>query len=167
MPPIPQVPTKSNRPQPRTLAAILGTAAAAALIQFVPTQEGTVYKTYKDIGGVLTYCTGATEHAIAGKVYTPAECRAQLDHDLAVAAEGMMACVHVPLTVGQKVAFTDTTYNIGVKAFCGSSMARQTNAGNKLGGCDALMKWVYVGPRVVQGLVNRRTKVRAFCMAGA
>lgn len=161
----PQTPQKSKRP--RALAAIVGAGAALALLQFVPTQEGTVYKTYRDLGGVLTYCTGATEDAIAGKTYTQAECRARLDYDLAVHAEGVMACVKAPLTEGQKVAFVDTAYNIGVKAFCGSSMAREANAGHMVASCDALMRWVKVGSKTVQGLVNRRTRVRTFCMVGA
>lgn len=167
MPPIQQIPTKNNRPR-KTLAAVVGVAAAAAIFNFTPTQEGTVYKTYKDIGGVLTYCTGATDDAIWGKTYTPAECRAQLDFDLAKAAEGIKACLPVwgMLTIGQIVAFVDTAYNIGIRAFCGSSMVRLANAGNMYGSCDALMRWVYVGPKVVQGLVNRRTRVRAFCMVG-
>ena len=77
-----------------------------------------------------------------------------------------MACIRVPLSMGQIVAFVDTAYNIGVAAFCGSSMARLANAGDMRGSCDALMRWVYVGPKRVQGLVNRRLKVRAFCVAG-
>jgi lysozyme len=158
------LPTSSKRPARRTLATILGAAAAAALLQFVPTQEGTVYKTYKDIGGVLTYCTGATEDAIAGKVYTPAECSARLDYDLAVHAEGVMSCIKVPLTVGQKVAFVDTAYNIGIAGFCNSSMARKTNAGDRVGGCQALKLWVKVQGKVVRGLVLRRERVMAYCL---
>ena len=65
------------------LVAIVGSAAAAGLLVLTPAEEGTVYKTYRDLGGVLTYCTGATENAIWGKTYTPAECKAQLDKDLA------------------------------------------------------------------------------------
>lgn len=151
-------------PNKRGLAAIIGAGAAAALMIFTPAQEGTVYKTYKDIGGVLTYCTGATDDAIAGKVYTPAECKAQLDIDLARHAEGVMACIKVPLTEGQKVAFVDTAYNIGVPGFCGSSMVRLTNAGDNRGGCAALKAWNRVNGRVVQGLVNRREKVYVLCM---
>jgi lysozyme len=161
----PKIP--SQRPKPRALATIVGVAACAALLQFTPTQEGTVYKTYKDLGGVLTYCTGATEDAIAGKIYTPAECRARLDYDLAVHADGISKCMDLDrLTVGQKVAFVDTAYNIGVAGFCGSSMVREAKAGNMRASCDALMRWVKVGGKTIHGLVNRRTKVHAFCMVG-
>jgi lysozyme len=67
------------------------------------------------------------------------------------------------LTDGQKVAFVDTAYNIGVAAFCNSSMARLTNYGDMPGACAALSKWVYVNGQVVNGLVNRRRVARAFC----
>lgn len=148
---------------PRRLVAVVGAAAAAALLTFAPAQEGRVLTTYRDIGGVLTYCDGATENAQAGKTYTPAECNAQLDRDLSRHAAGVMACVHVPLTDGQKVAFVDVAYNIGVPAFCGSSMARRANANDMPGACAALSLWVNVNGRPVQGLINRRAKERAIC----
>jgi lysozyme len=147
----------------KSLVAIVGATAAAVLMVLVPKNEGTVYKTYRDIGGVLTYCTGATDDAQWGKTYTPSECKAQLDKDLATHAEGVMACVRVPLTDGQRVAFVDTAYNIGVSAFCGSSMARKANAGDMPGACAALSLWVNVKGKPVQGLINRRALARAWC----
>ena len=156
-------PTLSTTFSRKSLIAIVGAFAAASLMVLVPKNEGTVYKTYRDIGGVLTYCTGATEDAQWGKTYTPGECSAQLDKDLAKHAEGVMACVRVPLTDGQKVAFVDTAYNIGVAAFCGSSMARKANAGDMAGACAALSLWVNVNGKPVQGLVNRRATARVWC----
>jgi len=148
----------------RSLAAIVGAVAAAGLYAFTPAHEGTVYKTYKDIGGVLTYCTGATENAIWGKTYTPAECQAQLDKDLAAHAEGVMKCVTQPLTDGQKVAFVDLAYNIGTGAFCGSSVAKKANAGDMPGACDALLLWNRAGGKVVAGLDKRRRDERELCL---
>jgi lysozyme len=146
------------------LIGIVGAAAAAALMALVPANEGTIYKTYKDLGGVLTYCTGATENAMWGKTYTPAECAEQLDRDLERHAAGIAKCIPMDrLTAGQKVAFVDTAYNIGVGAFCGSSMARKTNAGDMAGACAALSLWTKVNGRDVAGLVRRRATARAFC----
>jgi len=148
----------------KSLAAIVGSAAAAGLLVLTPAEEGTVYKTYKDLGGVLTYCTGATENAIWGKTYTPAECKVQLDRDLARHAEGVMECVPVPLTDGQKIAFVDAAYNVGIKAFCDSSMAKKANAGDLVGSCDALMLWNKVGGKVVAGITKRRAQEREICL---
>jgi lysozyme len=153
-------------PPKRGLAAIVGVVAAAALLAFTPHNEGTVLKTYRDMGGVLTYCTGATENAQWGKTYTPDECRAQLDRDLARHAEGVVSCVHVPMSDGVAVAFVDTAYNIGVGAFCGSSMARKANAGDIRGACDSLLLWNRVGGREVRGLTVRRQAAREICLKG-
>lgn len=150
----------------RSLAAIIGGLAAGGVLALTPAFEGTELRTYRDIGGVLSYCTGATENAQWGKVYTQAECRAQLDRDLARHAEGMMACVKAPMTDGQRIAFTDTAYNVGVAAFCGSSMARKTSAGDAVGGCNALMMWNKVGGKEVRGLTRRREAARAICLKG-
>lgn len=150
----------------RGLAAIIGSAAAVAVMALTPAFEGTVNKTYMDLGGVLTYCTGATENAQWGKTYTPVECRMQLERDLARHAEGVMGCIHVPMTDGQRVAYTDAAFNIGVDAFCSSSMARKTNAGDARGGCNALMLWNKVNGREVTGLTRRRLAEREICVKG-
>jgi lysozyme len=152
----------------RGLVAICGAAVAAAALAFTPLQEGRVLKTYRDIGGVLTYCDGATENAQAGKTYTPSECDAQLDRDLARHAEGIEACLPWDrLTDGQKVAFVDAAFNIGVPAFCRSSMARRASAGDMTGACDALLMWNRVGGREVLGLTRRRQRERELCLKGA
>lgn len=151
----------------RGLAAIIGAAAAAALVVFTPPMEGRVYTTYKDFGnGVLTYCDGATENAIWGKTYTSAECNAQLDRDLARHAEGVMGCTTAPLTDGQKVAYVDFAYNVGVAAYCGSTVARKANAGDLQGSCDALMMWNRAGGKVWPGLTRRRAAERDICLRG-
>lgn len=152
---------KKNR---KPLAAIVGVSAAAALFYLTPSFEGTVYKTYKDLGGVLTYCTGATEDAQWGKTYTQEECKAQLDYDLARHAEGMMQCVKVELTEGQKVAFVDLTFNIGVGNFCRSTVARKANQGDVKGSCEAIMMWNKVQGKEIRGLTRRRIAERDICL---
>lgn len=160
------------------LAAIVGAAAAAALLVFTPAKEGRELTTYRDIGGVLTYCDGATENAQWGKTYTPEECDRQLDRDLARHAEGISRCVPMArLTVGQRVAFVDTAYNVGVANFCGSSMARLVHQGDLMGSCLALFEWRSIRKKVkqpdgstktvmvpVKGLVLRRLDAMKICL---
>jgi len=174
------------------LVAIVGAVAAGALHDVTPRFEGTELTTYRDLGGVLTYCTGATEDAQSGKTYTPEQCRAQLDRDLERHAAGIARCVPLAsMTDGQKVAFVDAAYNIGVGNFCGSSMARRANAGDMVGACDALLAWNKVkiwrpvigrdGKTVkdangkvvmrqvleeVRGLTRRRAAERELCLRG-
>jgi len=153
--------------QRRGLVALVGAVAATALLSFTPAFEGTKLSTYRDMGGVLTYCTGATENAAWGKTYTPAQCRAQLDRDLERHAAGIAMCIPLArLTDGQKVAFVDVAYNIGVSGFCGSSMARRTNAGDMVGACNALLMWNKVGGKEVRGLTRRRQAERELCLKG-
>lgn len=161
MPKLPTIP--NSKAAPRALALIVGVVAACGLLKLTPAFEGTEYKTYKDLGGVLTYCTGATENAIWGRTYTPAQCQQQLERDLARHAEGVMACVRVPLTDGQKIAFVDLAYNVGVAAFCRSTVARKANAGDMAGACAALMLWDKVNGQQVKGLTRRRAAERAIC----
>jgi lysozyme len=154
---------KSVPNQRRGLVALVGAVAATALLSFTPAFEGTELSTYRDMGGVLTYCTGAAW----GKMYTPAQCRAQLDRDLERHAAGIAMCIPLArLTDGQKVAFVDVAYNIGVSGFCGSSMARRTNAGDMLGACNALLMWNKVGGKEVRGLTRRRQAERELCLKG-
>ena len=153
--------------QRRGLVALVGAVAATALLSFTPAFEGTKLSTYRDMGGVLTYCTGATENAAWGKTYTPAQCRAQLDRDLERHAAGIAMCIPLArLTDGQKVAFVDVAYNIGVSGFCGSTMARRTNAGDMVGACNALLMWNKVGGKEVRGLTRRRQAERELCLNG-
>lgn len=149
------------------LAGIVGAVVAATLLAFTPTWEGTKLTTYRDLGGVLTYCTGATENAVWGRTYTPEQCRAQLDRDLERHAAGIASCIPMDrLTDGQRVAFVDAAYNIGVSAFCGSSMARRARAGDMRGACDALLMWDKVDGRPVRGLTRRRQAERDLCLRG-
>lgn len=157
----------AQRTQRAGLAALVGAVATSALLAFTPAWEGTELTTYRDIGGVLSYCTGATENAQWGKTYTPAQCRAQLDRDLERHAAGIARCIPMDrLTDGQKVAFVDAAYNIGVSAFCGSSMARRANAGDMVGACNALLMWNKVGGKEVRGLTRRRQAEREICLKG-
>lgn len=149
------------------LVAVVGVVAVSALLAFTPAQEGRVLHTYRDLGGVLTYCDGATESAAWGRAYTPAECDVQLDRDLERHAAGIAGCIPLArLSDGQKVAFVDAAYNIGVAAFCGSTMARRINAGDIDGACDALLMWNRAGGREVAGLTRRRQAERQLCREG-
>lgn len=171
----------------RGLAAIVGSVAAAALLVLTPHFEGEKLSTYRDIGGVLSYCDGATENAQWGKTYTPEQCRAQLDNDLERHAVGVMGCIHAPMTNGQKIAYVDFAYNEGVTAFCDSGMARLTNSGKPRDGCAWLLQYDGINVPVldenkrpvrdangrvikkhviVKGLALRRAAERKICEEG-
>lgn len=146
------------------LIAIVGASAAAILTATVPQHEGVKLTGYRDPVGIATSCVGHTgADAVVGKSYTVDECQTTLNADLEKHAAGVMACIHKPMTDGEKAAFSSFAFNVGVAKFCGSGMARKANAGDMKGACAELSKWVYAGNKVLPGLVKRRADERAIC----
>lgn len=152
------------RKVPPKLAACVGAGCAALLIAFVPTHEGTVLKTYRDPIGIVTACTGHTGPELAmGQTFTEAQCATMTGDDLVKHARGVQACIDVPLTDGELAADVSLAFNIGVEAFCNSTLARKQNAGDHAGACAEFDRWNKAGGRVLPGLVRRRAAERALC----
>ena len=128
--------------------------------------EGTRYSAYQDIGGVWTICQGRTNGVDAGDTATPEQCREWLREDMAKAYAIVKRCIHVPLTIGQQVAFTDAAYNLGSSVMCGSTLQRLANAGDMEGACNQLPRWVYANGEKLAGLVKRRNAERDVCLNG-
>lgn len=149
------------------LIASIGASAAAIVTAFVAQHEGLRLWAYRDPVGVLTACYGHTGPDVQpGQTYTREQCRALLEQDLARHAQAL-ACIHRPLTDGQKAAFVSFAYNVGPQAFCGSSLVRKANAGDMAGACAELDKWVYAKGQRLPGLVKRRAAERAMCEGAA
>jgi lysozyme len=146
------------------LVGIVGAAAATLLLAIVPHHEGTVLRTYKDPVGILTSCNGHTGPELKmGQVFTPQECSDTLAADLTSHAQAVKGCIKQPMGDNEIAAFTSLTFNIGPRAFCGSTVARRFNAGDKAGACAAIEMWNKAGGRVWPGLVKRRAAERALC----
>jgi lysozyme len=145
------------------LIGIVGISAASTLSYFVPDMEGMILRGYKDPVGIVTACAGHTATAQLGKPYTRAECQILLEQDLAIHAEGVMKCIKVPVTAGQKAAFVSFAYNVGVGAFCNSTMLKRVNAGEGIAACSELSRWTTAKGKVYIGLVKRRAAERVIC----
>ena len=142
-----------------------GARAIAIALALVAAAEGLVTSTYPDVGGVPTYCYGETKNAEWGKTYTKEQCDEQLAARLVEFNEGVNSCVTVDLPDTRRAALVSLAYNIGVPAFCKSTVVRKLNAGDVQGGCDAMLMWNKVNGVVWRGLTNRRQKERALCLA--
>jgi lysozyme len=177
-------------PSKKTLAGVVGSAAAAAaLFMFVPKEEsgrqvaatvnpdqsitvrhvaGRQYlNAYLDIVKVPTACDGITKGVRLGMRFTPAQCDAMLEQELIVHAEPIIGCI--PALKGrtnQVVAAVSLSYNIGAVGVCKSSIARLWNAGQWRAGCDRFPLFNKAGGRVIDGLVKRRARERAICVQG-
>jgi lysozyme len=145
-----------------------GSAIAAAAVALVGAWEGLRTVAYKDIVGVPTVCFGETRGVKMGDRYTVEECRVMLGDGLREFETSMRPCLKSPDAVPAKpyVAFLSLSYNIGSRAFCGSTVARRANAGDIRGACDAIMMWDRAGGKIVKGLVNRRADERRICLQG-
>lgn len=145
-----------------------GTAVLALALATVGGYEGVRTVAYRDTGGVPTVCFGETHGVHMGDRYTLAECKAMLGDRLAKVESGMRSCLASPDALPAKtyVAFLSFTYNVGVGAFCSSTLHRKANAGDLVGACDELLKWDHDNGRVVRGLTVRREGERRLCLEG-
>ena len=151
------------------LVAIVGALAAGLLFTTIPKDEGTEYKAYRAIVGVWTICNGDTTNVRPGMVETKEGCQKRLEQQLIAHAAPVMACSPRLKEEGrdyQRAAAVSLAYNIGVNAYCKSTVDRMFDAGNWRAGCDAFRRWVIAGGKRVQGLVNRRERERAICLKG-
>lgn len=146
-----------------------GGAVAAILVTTVGGFEGLRTVAYPDPatkGPPWTVCYGETNGVKPGDRHTVAECKAMLLVSLEKYADGIEACVKVPLPDSRFVALTSFAYNVGVKAACRSSVVGNINEGKTKAGCDALLKWNRAAGIVFPGLTRRRQKEREFCLEG-
>lgn len=148
------------------LAAKIGAGAVALAVPLVMLLEGTVMHSYKDPIGIVTACVGHTGPELRmGQRYTREQCETMLYADLEKHAAAL-DCIRAPLTDGQKAAFLSFAFNVGNRAFCGSTLVRKANAGDMPGACAELSRWTIAGGRELQGLVNRRAAERQLCEKG-
>ena len=87
-----------------------------------------------------------------------------LQNSLDSHAKGMVACIHVPISQGEYDAYLDFTYNVGVSAFCHSTLNKKLNSGDYDGACKGLLAWNQAGGKVLPGLVKRRQEEYAQCL---
>jgi lysozyme len=190
MAPLKPQPARTAKPGNKTLAAVIGSvAAAASLFVLVPKEESgrTVTATvqadqsiriehvagkqylaaYLDIVKVPTACDGITKGVKMGMTFTPAQCSRMLEEELIAHAEPIIRCV--PGLYGrtnQAIAAVSLSYNIGTAGVCKSSIAKLWNAGKWRAGCDRFPLFNKAGWRVIKGLVDRRARERAICIKG-
>ena len=154
----------------RTAAIAAGGVAAlvAAATPLVKEFEGRRLDPYFDIANILTVCDGETA-GIERRRYSNAECDAMTAKSLTRHANAIQACYRPAETPLQtQVAYLSLAYNIGPKAFCGSTVSRRALAGDLWGSCMAIPAWnkarINGTLRVSRGLENRRAREHAMCI---
>lgn len=155
------------------LTAIIGAVAATSLFTTIPEDEGYKLAAYRDIAGIPTICMGDTRNVRMGMVETPEGCVRRLEAQLVAHAKPVMQCsprLKEPGRDWQRAAAVSLAYNIGVGAYCRSTVDRRFDAGDWRGGCDAFLRWnkarVNGKLRPVKGLTLRRQREREICLRG-
>jgi lysozyme len=145
-----------------------GRSALAIAIVLTGSFEGVRLWAYKDVVGIPTVCFGETRGVRMGDHYTLEECQAMLGTALVEFQAGMDKCIRKPEAIPNetRAAFDSFAYNVGVNAFCHSSVLTSINAGNLRKACGDLLKWTRGGGRVLSGLVNRRAQENKICLEG-
>jgi lysozyme len=150
----------------------IGAIAALGLlaIALIGTSEGLRLYAYQDVVGVWTACYGETKGIKRGMKFTGDECDVMFISSLTEHEAGMRACLRQPDAIPDKVyvAALSLAYNIGVGAFCRSSIPRKLDAGDWRAACGALLQFNKAGRplRPVRGLTKRRERERTFCLEG-
>jgi lysozyme len=147
------------------LIAVVGYAAAQILVVTVPEHEGEVLVGYLDPVGIPTKCYGDTYDVVVGKTYSSEECLRSLEKQLIAHAKPVLECVPelAEYTDEERAAAVSLAYNIGTGAFCKSTNAKKSRAGDRPGDCSGFSAWNRAGGTVLPGLVRRRADERALC----
>lgn len=114
--------------------------------------------------GISTIGFGATENVKPGDRTTVERAMVRLLQDASKYEEAVRRCAPVPMFQHEFDAQVSAAYNIGINAWCKSSMAKRLNAGDYQGACDALLMWNKQAGQVLPGLVKRREQERQKCL---
>lgn len=144
------------------------TVAGSLAVQTVGGFEGLRLYAYRDVVGVWTACYGETAGIKPGMKFDKATCDNLLVDSLVKHEQGMRTCLTAPDALPIKVYVADLSlaYNVGVGAFCKSSIAVMQNAGQITASCERFPLYNKAGGNVVKGLVARRAAERKLCLEG-
>lgn len=119
--------------------------------------EGCKLIAYADIKGVPTIGFGHTGPDVhLGQTITQAQAEGLLADDIQSAAACVNTAITVQLTQPEFDSLVDFVFNLGCKAFCGSTMRRLINEGNMAAAAEQFQLWDHAGGQVVAGLLRRR-----------
>lgn len=125
--------------------------------------EGYANSPYFDSGGVKTDGFGNTHNV--GKNKTVPQHLAQLEKNTSEAGEAVSHCITNSMSQNQYDALVSLVFNIGSGNFCKSTLVKKFNAGDKIGGCNEIIRWDRVNGVPNKGLAKRRQQERQLCLS--
>jgi lysozyme len=145
---------------------------SAGLLIGIAFKEGYRDEAYPDPasgGAPWTIGFGETRGVQQRDRTTPLHALAQLGQSVDRHAAGVAGCLSQPVSQGEFEASVSLAYNIGVGAYCASSVAKRFNEQDYWGGCMALLLYTRARIRgelvVMPGLVTRRWDEYQVCVA--
>lgn len=155
--------TKPSPAQVRSILAVM-TLAASTLVGIA------LHENYKEDAylptpnDVPTIGFGATTGVKMGDKTDPVRALKRLQQELdETYVAGVKKCVKVPLYDYEFGAYIEFAYNIGVNAFCTSTLVKILNEGDYAGACAQISRWDKQNGKVLKGLTRRREEERAIC----
>lgn len=130
-------------------------------INLIKNFEGLRLKAYKCPAGVWTIGYGHTGNVRQGQVITKMQAELLLKKDLERFEKAVNEFALIKLTQNQFDSLVSFAFNVGIEAFCKSTLLKIINTGTfKLKEIEIqLMRWVKDSQgRILKGLVNRRKK---------
>ena len=130
---------------------------------FIKSFEGCRLEAYHgaaDRPGLYTIGYGHTGKVQKGQKITQAEADKLFSNDIAP-IERQLNADTPHLTQGEFDALCSFCFNLGVRAYMGSTLRRKLKAGDRLGAANEFPKWCRANGKVVAGLQRRRNAERA------
>ena len=147
----------------RTQVAALSLSAAALV--GLALHEGYRENAYIPVpGDVPTIGFGTTEDVELGDKTTPERALVRLLKDANKFELSVQSCVKVPLHQYEYDAYVSLTYNIGPRAFCGSTLVKRLNQSDYSGACLEILKWDKFKGKPLPGLTKRRQEEYLKCI---
>jgi len=135
---------------------------------FIARWEGIELQVYKDSAGLDTIGVGhlvrSSEDFSEG--ITEAEALAILEADMHEAIQCVDQNVDVDLDDAQAAALCSFCFNLGCRAFNGSTLLRLLNQGNYRAASNQFQKWCNAGGKPIPGLLRRRLAEKALFDGG-
>lgn len=147
---------------------VAGLALSASVLVGLAVHEGYRDDAYIPVpGDVPTIGFGETKGVKMGDRTTPVRALIQLQSSAEKHAQGVRECAPVPLFQHEFDAYVSLTYNIGVRAFCTSTLVKKLLAGDYTGACDEILRWNRFNGKPLRGLTLRRQQEHRTCTGAA
>lgn len=145
---------------------VISTAGVTAIVQHEG-YKGAAYIPVK--GDVPTIGYGSTTYQDGkpvkmGDTITREKAENLLQGKLKVFEKGVKNCVKVPLFQNEFDAYVSLSYNIGITAFCQSTLVKKLNNYDYEGACVEILRWDKFKGTTLKGLTNRRQQEYSMCI---